>query len=131
MKKEPESLTRPAESSEAELAVDEISSTESLVNDSTPSDKEAADEGKGGLGALTSRLFKILWGLGALAVVGSAVTVAIEQHRQTSEMRKSGCYARAAAAAAVAATEIARSGSSGANPGLTFLECDQVAGIAP
>jgi hypothetical protein len=130
MKNKPGSFTRPDQTPTIESTSGGTVSTESSI-ETMPADEGAADGSREGLAALTSRLLKFAWGLGALAIVGSVVTIAVEQHRQTNEMRKSGCYARAAAAAAVAATEIARSGSSGANPGLTFLECDQVAGIAP
>jgi hypothetical protein len=122
--------TRP-DSVESTDTVEPLATGSSSVEPVTMQPEVEDESGKRRLGELTSRLFKLAWGLGALAIVGSAVMIAVEQRRQTSEMRKSGCYARAAAAAAVAATEIARSGSSGANPGLTFLECDQVAGIAP
>jgi hypothetical protein len=77
------------------------------------------------------RLVNVAVGIAALATAGSAVMIAVEQRHQTDETRKTGCYSRASAAAAVAATEIATTGSSKTNAALTFVKCDQTAGIAP
>jgi hypothetical protein len=77
-----------------------------------------------------TRLRSLLLGLATVALVGSAVVVAIEQHRQTTEIRREACYARAGALAQVAQAELAKDRSTTADPGIYFLECDKAAGRA-
>jgi hypothetical protein len=77
-----------------------------------------------------ARLRSLLVGLATLAVVGSALVVAIEQHRQTTELRREACYARAGALAQVAQAELAKDKSTTADPGIYFLECDKATGRA-
>jgi hypothetical protein len=77
-----------------------------------------------------ARLRGLLLGLATLAVVGSALVIAIEQHRQTEQIRQESCYARAGALAQVAQAELAKDRSTSADPGIYFLECDKAAGRA-
>jgi hypothetical protein len=79
----------------------------------------------------TRSLTKLLLGFAVSVTMGAALLIAVEQHRQTVANLNNVCYSRAAAAAAIAATEISTNGSSKANPAAKFADCDRVAGFAP
>lgn len=70
-------------------------------------------------------------GLAALALVGSAIVIAVEQRRQTDVLRDQSCYARATALAQVALVDIADKASTSADPALLILTCDEVSGVSP
>jgi hypothetical protein len=76
-------------------------------------------------------LFRTVLGVASIVTMGSAVLIAVEQRRQTVSDRDNVCYSRAAAAAAIAATEISTNGISKANPAAKFSECDRLSGLAP
>ena len=69
--------------------------------------------------------------LSVVVVAISAVFIAVEQNHQTSIKRTEACYSRVAALAQIALVDVTASASTKANPGLRFLECDRISGVAP
>ena len=69
--------------------------------------------------------------LAVVALAVSAVVIAIEQHRQTDIKRNEACYSRVAALAQIALVDVTEGSATDAEPGLRYLECDRISGIAP
>ena len=69
--------------------------------------------------------------LSVVALAVSAVVIAVEQHRQTGIKRNEACYSRVAALAQIALVDVTEGSSTDAKPGLRYLECDRISGIAP
>jgi hypothetical protein len=101
------------------------------VHTKSATDRTIALTRKQNPGGIAPLLGRLMLGMAATVTVGSAALIAVEQRHQTVEARNSACYSRAAAAAAIAATEISTIGSSKANPQMKFTECDRMAGKTP
>ena len=96
-----------------------------IVGPADPEDADTpADAGRTQGGSVGRTVARLAVGVGAVLAVGSLVVVAVEQHRQTEELRHQTCFARASALAQVGSFELARGSGNLPDPGLVALLCD-------